>query len=243
MLQVRNVRIGEGKPKICVPIRTINEAEYIAYELGNSVDLAEFRIDYLKEVHDEEQLSSVLDKVHQKLGDIPLLCTLRTANEGGEMNVNDEEYERILNWCIDSQKIDILDVEIFRNEKMFRRVCDRAHQNDISVLASNHDFAKTPEKQEMVSRLMHMERNGADIAKIAVMPQHREDVLELLSATSIAKTCINIPVVTISMGKLGMVSRVAGEVFGSCITFGVGKKASAPGQIDAEKLKEILDIL
>ena len=79
MLQVRNVRIGEGKPKICVPIRTINEAEYIAYELGNSVDLAEFRIDYLKEVHDEEQLSSVLDKVHQKLGDIPLLCIIGTT--------------------------------------------------------------------------------------------------------------------------------------------------------------------
>ena len=40
-----------------------------------------------------------------------------------------------------------------------------------------------------------------------------------------------LPVVTMSMGALGVVSRMAGEIFGSCITFGAVGEISAPGQI------------
>ena len=45
------------------------------------------------------------------------------------------------------------------------------------------------------------------------------------------------------MGKKGMISRMSGEVFGSCLTFAAGIKASAPGQIEAKDLKSSLEII
>ena len=85
---------------------------------------------------------------------------------------------------------------------------------------------------------------GMDVAKIAVMPQSEKDVLILLEATSEMKQLHpETPVITMSMGKLGVISRIAGEVFGSALTFGTAGSASAPGQIPAEELKTMLEVL
>ena len=89
-----------------------------------------------------------------------------------------------------------------------------------------------------------MKHSNADIVKLAVMPQSADDVLRLLSETNhFHRRYPDQPLVTMSMGKLGAVSRICGEVFGSCVTFGVGKNASAPGQIEMAKLEEILQVL
>ncbi|MGL4668727.1 MAG: type I 3-dehydroquinate dehydratase [Saezia sp.] len=40
-----------------------------------------------------------------------------------------------------------------------------------------------------------------------------------------------------------MISRLAGEVFGSAATFGAAQKASAPGQIGVQDLRQTLNIL
>jgi len=249
MIKVGDIKIGAGKPKICVPItaatleQAVEQAEYMAGDLRPDVDLAEFRIDYLKDVKKPEFLGEALKKVKKTLNNIPVLCTFRTFKEGGETMVSDCEYEEIVLCCIQSEAIDLIDTEIFRGEELFEKIVCEAHKRNIYVIGSNHDFSTTPAKDEMVSRLMMIERAGADIAKLAVMPRDKEDVLALLGACSIAQTCMDIPVITISMGKLGMISRLSGELFGSCITFGAGVKASAPGQIAAGKLREILELI
>lgn len=249
MIKVKDIVFGEGMPKVCVPITSTDkagaesEAVYISKELGGAVDLVELRIDYLEEVRDAGRLQEVLRSVGAILGEIPLLCTLRSSAEGGELPVTEAEYEEILENCLASKAIDFLDVEYFKGLEVFERIVAKAHEQQIFVIASNHDFSKTPEKEQIVKRLKSMEIAGADIAKIAVMPNSEEDVLVLLEATTTARRELEIPVCTISMGKTGLVTRLAGGTFGSCITFGVGKKASAPGQIDAKKLKEILEIM
>ena len=48
------------------------------------------------------------------------------------------------------------------------------------MIASNHDFRKTPSKEELIARMRKMQELGADIPKIAVMPQSTEDLLTLL---------------------------------------------------------------
>lgn len=249
MIKVGNIKIGVGKPKICVPItavtlkQALEQTKYIANDLGADVDLVEFRIDYLKDAKNPEFLMDALKQVKEALNNMPLLCTFRTLKEGGEMMVSDDEYEEILLHCIQSEAIDLIDAEIFRGADVFQRIVSEAHKKNIFVIGSSHDFSNTPAKDEMVSRLMMIEREGADIAKLAVMPKDREDVLALLNACSIAQTCMDIPFIAISMGKLGMISRFSGELLGSCITFGTGTKASAPGQIAAGKLREILELL
>ena len=137
----------------------------------------------------------------------------------------------------------MIDVEVFMNDNVAKLVTDLKTKN-IIVVGSNHDFVKTPSKEEIIKRLRYMQDIGADIPKIAVMPQSREDVLTLLSATQemVAKHADR-PIVTMSMAGVGAISRVAGEIFGSAITFGAMKKASAPGQINVEELRQMLEVL
>ncbi|TGC75781.1 type I 3-dehydroquinate dehydratase, partial [Salmonella enterica subsp. enterica serovar Wilhelmsburg] len=119
-----------------------------------------------------------------------------------------------------------------------------AHQHIVAVKMSNHDFHKTPAAEEIVQRLRKMQELGADIPKIAVMPQTKADVLTLLTATvEMQERYADRPIITMSMSKTGVISRLAGEVFGSAATFGAVKKASAPGQISVADLRTVLTIL
>lgn len=72
------------------------------------------------------------------------------------------------------------------------------------------------------------------------MPQSGKDVCALLEATMERKEHSNKPMITMSMGQSGMLSRICGELTGSCVTFASGKQASAPGQIKADELKKVL---
>jgi 3-dehydroquinate dehydratase-1 len=76
------------------------------------------------------------------------------------------------------------------------------------------------------------------------MPKSPSDVIALLAATEEMNTkYAKKPIVTMSMSDMGMVSRISGEKFGSAITFGTVGRASAPGQIPADELRKVLEIL
>jgi 3-dehydroquinate dehydratase (EC 4.2.1.10) len=114
----------------------------------------------------------------------------------------------------------------------------------VKVIMSSHDFHNTPPAEEIVRRLRKMQQLGADIPKIALMPQNKTDVLTLLTATlEMHEHYADRPLITMSMAKTGVISRLAGEVFGSAATFGAVKKASAPGQISVSDLRIALTIL
>ena len=91
--------------------------------------------------------------------------------------------------------------------------------------------------------LDYMAVHGADICKVAVMPDSRDDVVTLLDATYNMKKYAEKPIVTMSMGREGSITRLVGELSGSAITFGSLKSASAPGQVDAFKLQAMLQII
>ena len=109
------------------------------------------------------------------------------------------------------------------------------------MIISNHDFASTPSEKELINRLNKMQELGADIAKIAMMPKNMSDVYRVMAVTSDIN--LDIPVISMSMGKMGMISRIAGELYGSSVTFGCAHAASAPGQLNASDLSDILGII
>ncbi|MEK5381923.1 type I 3-dehydroquinate dehydratase [Niallia sp. FSL W8-0635] len=246
-VKVRDVLIGEGIPKICVSLigRSIQELREEAVLLKElPIDIMEWRVDYFSEV---DNISSVIEALHllrNTVGNIPLLFTFRTANEGGERQIEKEAYFQLNNRMVETGLIDLLDLELFMEEAAIVETIKQAHGQEIKVILSNHDFEKTPSKAEIISRLQKAEQLGADIPKIAVMPQSVKDVLTLLDATATMKEMDgNLPIVTMSMGGKGTLSRMAGEIFGSAITFAAAKKASAPGQIPIEELRYILNSL
>ena len=70
------------------------------------------------------------------------------------------------------------------------------------------------------------------------------DGLELLAATAeMADHHPETPVITMSMGALGAVSRLCGEAFGSAMTFANPGTASAPGQVGLDVVNAVLDSL
>lgn len=245
---VRNIVIGEGMPKICVPIvgKTNDEILQAAREICNSsADLVEWRADWYESVCVIEKVKSLAGELQEVLGEMPLLFTFRTKTEGGEKEISYEQYKELLLEVTATSFVDMVDVEVYINEKVSELVEElKAKDKKIIVVGSNHDFEKTPDKDEIIRRLCYMQEVGVDIPKIAVMPQSPKDVITLLSATEeMVSEHADRPIVTMSMAGTGAVSRVAGETFGSAITFGAMKKASAPGQINVEELKKILEVL
>lgn len=245
MIRVRNVEIGSQKPKICVPItgRTceeiLDEARLIR-EL--EIDMVEWRADYSNIIGDSETLKEVLKDLRAILGDKIILFTFRTVQEGGEQELSLEAYLELNQIVAKSGYVDFIDLEIYSCGGIITKTVEYVHRLGCRVILSNHDFKQTPKESILLERFKEMEQAGADIAKIAVMPQSPEDVLTLLSVTVKANQVLKCPVVSMSMSKLGMVSRVTGELFGSAITFGCAEKSSAPGQVPVKQLRSMLDI-
>lgn len=210
---------------------------------SNNADLIEWRIDFFDQVEDTEKLVETAKKLRQVMGKMPLLTTFRTHFEGGVKKLSEEEYFDICRILIKEKATDLLDLELFRKTSKLKEIITEAHENNIYIIMSNHDFDKTPATSELERRLTLMKTYGADIAKIAVMPNSARDVLNLLLATDNMKYKLNCPLITMAMGDLGKVTRISGEVFGSCLTFGTVGDASAPGQIESTNLKGILDTL
>lgn len=246
-VQVKNVTIGEGLPKIIVPIvgQTKDEIIAAAKSFANvELDIVEWRVDWFEGVFDFDQVKDVAQALRDVLQDTPILFTFRTAKEGGEKAIEAEAYVELNQNIAKTGLVDLVDVEAFTGDDYVAQIIEVAHQNNVKVVASNHDFDKTPDQADIVSRLRKMQEQGADIPKIAVMPNNKKDVLTLLAATEeMATNYADRPIITMSMAGTGLISRLCGEVFGSAATFGAVGKVSAPGQMNAEDLNTILTLI
>ena len=244
-IKVRNIEIGSGTPKIIVPIVGVTKQEIIdeAKTFDSiPVDVVEWRVDWFEDVFDFEKVEDVLKELRAVLGETPILMTFRTSKEGGEKSIEPEDYAKLNIKAAQTGYVDFIDVEIFTGDAIVTKII--AHAAGVKVIASNHDFHKTPEKSDIIYRLRKMQDMNADIPKIAVMPQNKKDVLTLLSATEeMTSPYAERPIITMSMAGTGVISRLCGEVFGSSMTFGAAKKASAPGQMGVKELETVLGLL
>lgn len=246
----RNVTLGAGRPAVCVPVMGRDEAALGAFARSAAeagADVIELRADSFCSMPTAQQAAAMCRAVRRAAPGMPILFTLRTARDGGAGLADGEAYEMLMRELARLSNreplLDALDCELSVGEDAFARIARHAHEAGISVVGSGHDFARTPACGEIVRRLARMEALGADVCKIAVMPQMREDVLTLMQAAMEADGALRAPVIAISMGPLGVLTRVGGEAFGSCLTFGTAGKASAPGQLDARALRGALELV
>lgn len=246
-IQIRNLTLGEGRTKICVPVCE-KTAEAVISSMKEILELPaqiiEFRADWFDDVFDPAKLSELLKQIREAAGEMPILFTFRTAKEGGEKEITDLMYDVVVSTAIASGCMDAVDVEMFMDETVVANLLDLAHKSHVPVIMSNHDFEKTPDKDEIIARLIRMDEMGADVLKIALMPNTYADVLKVLAATEEMKRLYtDKPMITMSMGGMGLMSRLSGESFGSALSFGAGAKASAPGQMAAKDLDAVLNAI
>lgn len=239
-ISVTKEMFAAGLPKICVPIvesglpAIISEIKRLK---DLPIDLIEWRMDYFF-----DDPMNALPAIAGEITGLPLLCTLRSLKEGGKAAGTDEQHADILHEVIKTRLCQLVDIEFSMGEEIVSRLVDAAKQNGVMTVLSKHDFEKTPPRDEIIAVFQAMNGLDADLCKYAVMPNSPRDVLTLLDASLTTSEQIG-PIVAISMGKLGKISRVSGSYFGSCMTFATGKESSAPGQMPAEELHAILQDL
>ena len=230
--------------KTIVPItaktkeQAIAQAKVIA--ANQDADLAEFRIDLLEFAADSKQVIALGHELKKVLGTKPMIATIRTHNEGGKLTISDADYGKTYQAYLKQPFMDMLDVEMFRDQQVVKNTVKLAHDKKVLIVMSNHDFKQTPSEDEIVKRLLKQDELGADILKIAVMPQSKQDVFTLMNATLKVSQQSKKPLLTMSMGKLGTISRIATANMGGSFSFGMIGEASAPGQIDVTQLKQFL---
>ncbi len=263
MIQVGEVTIGSGRPKICASITETTRKAIIAAAdilMQRSIDIVEWRIDFYEEVDRWDEVKETLQRLKMSLAGKPLLVTFRTSAEGGNRDISIEEYKTLLTQIANSRCAQMVDVEVFKEISYEERIKAQSNsqaqeklgefmnwieelQSKVVVVGSYHNFGETPCDDELYTRLDMIAETGVDIPKMAVMPQNKMDVLRLMMVTLEESEKLNKPLITMSMGKIGSVSRAMGEAFGSAVTFGSAGQASAPGQIAVARLDQVLDIV
>lgn len=246
-VQIKNVTLGEGAPKIIVSLMAKDiaavKSEALAYRSAD-FDILEWRGDHFTAIADTAAALDALRELRAVFPDKPILFTFRSKKEGGEQEIAPEAYIALNIAMAESGLVDAIDLELFTGDALVSQAIARAHAKGVKVIMSNHDFHKTPAKEEIVKRLTKMQELGADVPKIALMPESKADVLTVLAATlEVSEKIADRPIITMSMSKTGVISRLAGEVFGSAATFGAVQKTSAPGQISVTDLRTVLSII
>jgi len=218
-----------------VVVGTINDTEVNSGKLKDNIfkkiDIVEVRIDRFKDVS-LGYITSVVKKIDASIPN-PIIATIRDKKEGGEKAITDDERFKILMSIV--QYIDCVDIEI--NSKLFKAIPSFFHSKKKAVIASYHNFKNTLSNAELEKILAKGKKGGADIVKIAVMVNSRDDLAKLINFT-IKNRKKNIK--TIAMGDIGRISRVLNPILGSLLTYGYVITPSAPGQ---PSVNEIMDQL
>lgn len=190
-------------------------------------DVVEFRLDLA---------ADPLESLSRYDGSLPILATNRPTWEGGR--ATDPDRLETLERATEFDAVTAIDVEL----ASIRRgdAADLLDRTAVTVVASSHDFERTPSRATMVETLTEASTR-ADVAKLAVTPESTADTLALLAATA-EVTAQGHAAATMAMGDLGAHTRAVAPVYGSTIGYAPADpaNATAPGQLDLETLATLV---
>ncbi|CCM08111.1 TPA: type I 3-dehydroquinate dehydratase [Streptococcus pneumoniae] len=218
---------------VSVMPRSLEEAQALDATRYLGADIIEWRADYLP----KEAILQVAPAIFEKFAGRELVFTLRTRSEGGEIDLSPEEYIHLIKEVAQFYQPDYIDFEYYSYKDVFEEMLDFPN-----LVLSYHNFQETPENMmEILSELTIL---NPKLVKVAVMAHTEQDVLDLMNYTRGFKTLNpEQEYVTISMGKVGKVSRITADVTGSSWSFASLDEVSAPGQISLASMKKIREIL
>jgi len=217
---IGNLELGHT-PAIAVVIDRKFPIETVKQLKKNGASLCEIRFDLFNEPW--EDILGYISNIRKYCG-LPFIGTIRANNWTNSNRL--KLFEQIFP-LVDAVDIEV-DAEIQRDVVTIYK--------DKTVIISEHDYVSTPSIERLVSVTETSIKAGADIVKWAVTPQNKEEIIRML------KFCHEhpAPIVAISMGKFGAISRVIAPLFGSLFTFSFIAEAVAPGQIPLAELSQTI---
>ena len=247
-IQLHGKTLGDGTlPIIITPLVGKTQAEIldeVEAIIPKKPDLLEWRIDFFEAIGDTKAVVETALAIRRAAGGIPVLMTRRNVTEGGvPIPIVEAEVVAMYTAACQARCVEMIDYELSNASEDLKRLREVSAANGLSMIMSYHNFQMTPDAETLDSKFAAAERLGADVAKVAVMPKNEQDVLALLAATDRARQSIKVPLISMSMGGIGSLTRMMGWVYGSAATFAVGKSSSAPGQISIEDLRVMLSLI
>ena len=230
-------------PLICAPLvgahhDALLEEAKAAVKAG--ADIVEWRIDYFQKLDRAIDTGRALREV---LSGTPLLLTRRSVAEGGQpVALSETDIVQLYREACAAGFADLVDYEMSSAEADIKSVREAARRHGVGLVCSFHDFERTPPLAELAKQFRRAQELGGDVAKVSVMARSPEDLLTLLAATQQASKTLELPLIGISMGPRGALSRTIGFAFGSALTFGVATAGSAPGQMPIGELRSAIEI-
>ena len=228
-------------PLICAPLVGGSRDEVLAEAakaLAAGADIVEWRVDHFKDFQDVIHTGEALRRA---LSGLPLLFTRRSPGEGGQrISISERQVVELYSEVCAAGFADLVDYEMALPD--MKAIRDVSRANGVGLVCSFHDFARTPPLAELAAHYRRAQDLGGDVAKVSVMARGSEDVLTLLAATQQAAQALTLPLIGVSMGPHGALSRTIGFAFGSALTFGVAAGASAPGQMPIAELRAAIEI-
>ncbi len=204
-------------------------------------DAIEFRLDLA---------TDPLDALAAYDGELPLLVTNRPTWEGGNATSEADRFDELAS-AIEYEQVGAIDIELraltgetaAAAADRAREVRSLARSADVSVVASVHDFDRTPRVERLTELLASAAAEG-DVGKLATTAHDRADALALLTATHEA-TQAGRTVATMGMGEDGRHTRAVAPLYGSRIGYApvAPERATAPGQYDLATLRSLVGAL
>ncbi|MFQ6050225.1 MAG: type I 3-dehydroquinate dehydratase [Candidatus Hydrothermarchaeota archaeon] len=236
-MNIGDVTIGEC-PVICASIKGKDPDEILRkVDMANLSDIIEIRLDGFPISVSESK--RMLRSIKQRT-DKPILITNRMEAEGGTFAGSEQERINIIKEV--SLFADAIDIELRTEERQRKEIIEICKERRKTAIISYHDML-TSHSVEEISLIFHrMAETGANIAKVAVLANTLEDVLNLLMATLQTKSTLSIPLVSIPLGEKWKFARLCSVLFGSSILYCSVDELSktAPGQLTVEDAFEIL---
>ncbi len=228
-----SIKVTPYPGKICVSIaaRSINAAIEAARKEESKADVIEIRLDSIGEY----DISPFMKEIHR-----PLLFTNRPVWEGGFFEGSEETRITPLIQAVEAGA-SFVDIEIKTDEEKIQRLCHKARSSATKIIASWHDFDKTPPRQELLEILDKQQKSGVHIGKMVTFAHNFTDVLRVLQLQETAHEN-NFPLCAFCMGQAGMISRLATLALGGFMTYAAPDSgvATAPDQMKTSDLLSAL---
>ena len=138
-ITIRGITIGEGIPKICIPIVGVTKND-ILHETEKAmschIDLLECRVDYYENCFDIQKVIEVLADIRKIAKQTPIIFTFRTLKEGGEKQIALEQYSTLIHAVIEQHTADIVDIELYSGDAVVMPLIEKAKQYTVKTILS-----------------------------------------------------------------------------------------------------------
>lgn len=221
--------------KFVVPVmpRSFEEATNLDLAAYEGADIIEWRADVLP----KEAITQVAPVIFEKFAGYEIIFTLRTTNQEGGCCLTSRDYVEVIKQIQALCQPDYIDFEYYSHQDVFEELLDYPN-----LILSHYDFEKVPENiMEIYSTLTAL---SPRVVKVAFTPRNEQEVLDMMNFNRGFKTLNpEQTYMSVALGVLGQVTRLFGDLFGSCWTVVSVGQATSSGQLRLADARQILDIL